>query len=176
MLVIFSIVACQNARGHEDETRRASSYHSYSQSPPYDFQYEERRYGKHAPVLTRKPGSDKGLYDGKLSSFLSPSRLNDRSSSRLSDHIYEDGFANERSNSRASDYSVSSGGDPFRSNIQSPNFQKDIGSPSSETSREFGSEDIVHHAVNRYPDASRDSGRVLHPQVILSQVSVHLKS
>ena len=45
---------------HDDEKRRASSYHSYSQSPPYDYQYEDRRYGKQAAALTRKPGSDKG--------------------------------------------------------------------------------------------------------------------
>ncbi|KAL0339867.1 UNVERIFIED_CONTAM: putative ADP-ribosylation factor GTPase-activating protein AGD14 [Sesamum radiatum] len=66
----------QSLRSHEDETRRASSYHSYSQSPPYDFQYEERRYGKHGPTLTR-PGSDRGFYEGKLASFLSPTHLND---------------------------------------------------------------------------------------------------
>ncbi|XP_027070839.1 probable ADP-ribosylation factor GTPase-activating protein AGD14 isoform X6 [Coffea arabica] len=147
----------QIARSHEDETRRASSYHSYSQSPPYDFQYEERQYGRHAPVLTRKPGSDRGLYEGKVSSFLSPSRLSDRSPSRLSDHIYEDRFGFGRSNSRVSDYS---------SSAQSPNFQKDIGSPSSETSREFCGEDIAHNAANRYPDsyANRGSGQMLYPQ------------
>nr|GMD48053.1 probable ADP-ribosylation factor GTPase-activating protein AGD14 [Ipomoea batatas] len=110
----------QNFRGHVDETRRASSYHSYSQSPPYDFQYEERLYGKHGPVLTRKPGSDRGLYEGKFSSFSSPSHL--------SDQAYEDRFANEGSNPRASDFSVSSGGDPFRSE-QSPNYQRDTGFP-----------------------------------------------
>ncbi|KAL3534816.1 hypothetical protein ACH5RR_003277 [Cinchona calisaya] len=164
----------QNARSLEDETRRASSYHSYSQSPPYDFQYEERRYGRHAPVLTRKPGSDRGLYDGKISSFLSPSRLGDCSPGNLSDHIYEDRFTHERSNSRVSDNSVSSGGDPFTSNVQLPDFQKDIGSPSSETSREFCSEDIVHHAVNQYPDsyARTDSGRMLPPQRTASSGSI----
>ena len=109
----------QNLRHHEDETRRASSYHSYSQSPPYDYQYEERRYGKQAHALTRKPGSDRGLYEGRLSSFFSPSRF--------SDQMHEDSFANEGSNPRASDYSVSSAGDPFRSDAQSPNFQRDIG-------------------------------------------------
>ncbi|KAG0498219.1 hypothetical protein HPP92_002910 [Vanilla planifolia] len=34
----------QDQKAHEE--RRASSYHSYSQSPPYDHQYEDRRYGK----------------------------------------------------------------------------------------------------------------------------------
>ncbi|XP_076909762.1 putative ADP-ribosylation factor GTPase-activating protein AGD14 [Bidens hawaiensis] len=96
-----------NHRNHEDETRRASSYHSYSQSPPYDYQYEERRYGKQAPALTKKPGSDRGMLR-----FLS--------TSRLSDHVQEDTFANEVVNARASDYSVTNGGDLLRSNSQSP--------------------------------------------------------
>lgn len=154
----------QIARSHEDETRRASSYHSYSQSPPYDFQYEERRYGRHAPVLTRKPGSDRGLYDGKVSSFLSPSRLSDRSPSHLSDHIYEDRFGFGRSNSRVLDYS---------SSAQSPNFQ-DIGSPSSGASREFCGEDIVHYGANRNPDsyANRGSGQMLHSQRTASSGSI----
>ncbi|KAL1553902.1 putative ADP-ribosylation factor GTPase-activating protein AGD14 isoform X4 [Salvia divinorum] len=78
----------QTIRSHEDETRRASSYHSYSQSPPYDFQYEERRYGKPMPSLGRKPGSDRGLYEGKLSSFSSPGQS--------SDQAYDERFANER--------------------------------------------------------------------------------
>ncbi|KAK9055551.1 hypothetical protein SSX86_026635 [Deinandra increscens subsp. villosa] len=94
-------------RNHEDETRRASSYHSYSQSPPYDYQYEERRYGKQAPALTKKPGSDRGMLR-----FLS--------TSRLSDHVQEDKFANEVANARVSDYSVTNGGDISRSDSQSP--------------------------------------------------------
>uniref|UniRef100_M1AAV9 ADP-ribosylation factor GTPase-activating protein AGD14 n=1 Tax=Solanum tuberosum TaxID=4113 RepID=M1AAV9_SOLTU len=138
----------QNLRNHDDDMRRASSYHSYSQSPPYDFQYEERRYGKNAPALSRKPGSDRGLYEGKVSSFLSPSRL--------SDHMYDDRFGNEGSNPRASDYSVSSGGDPFRSVAQSPNFQRGIGSPLSDTSRDISYEDIRH--------AKKDAGRILRAQ------------
>lgn len=107
----------QNLRNLEDETRRASSYHSYSQSPPYDHQYEDRRYGKQGAVLTRKPGSDRG-HEGKISSFV-------YSPGRLSEQMYEDRFANEGSGSgsRVSDYSVSSGGDPFRSDTQSPKFQ-----------------------------------------------------
>ncbi|XP_060177670.1 probable ADP-ribosylation factor GTPase-activating protein AGD14 isoform X1 [Lycium barbarum] len=138
----------QNLRNNDDDMRRASSYHSYSQSPPYDFQYEERRYGKHAPVLSRKPGSDRGLYEGKVSSFLSPSRL--------SDHIYEDRFANEGSNPRASDYSVSSGGDPFRAEAQSPSFQRDMGSPLSDTSRDISYEDVRH--------VKKDAGRISRAQ------------
>lgn len=138
----------QNLRNQDDDMRRASSYHSYSQSPPYDFQYEERRYGKHAPILSRKPGSDRGLYEGKVSSFLSPSRL--------SDHIYEDRFANEGSNPRASDYSVSGGGDPFRPEAQSPNFQRGIGSPLSDTSRDISYEDVRH--------VKKDAGRILRAQ------------
>ncbi|KAI7733271.1 hypothetical protein M8C21_007246 [Ambrosia artemisiifolia] len=96
-----------NLRIHEDETRRASSYHSYSQSPPYDYQYEERRYGKQAPALTKKPGSDRGM-------------LRILSTSRLSDHVQEDRFANEVASARVSDFSVTNGGDLFRSGTQSP--------------------------------------------------------
>ncbi|KAK4725624.1 hypothetical protein R3W88_028403 [Solanum pinnatisectum] len=138
----------ENLRNHDDDMRRASSYHSYSQSPPYDFQYEERRYGKNAPALSRKPGSDRGLYEGKVSSFLSPSRL--------SDHMYDGRFGNRGSNSRASDYSVSSGGDPFRSVAQSPNFQRGIGSPLSDTSRDISYEDVRH--------AKKDAERILRAQ------------
>ncbi|KAG2685385.1 hypothetical protein I3760_10G123000 [Carya illinoinensis] len=90
------------------------------QSPPYDYQYEDRRYGKQPAALTRKPGSDRGHYEGKMSSFI-------YSPGHLSDKVSEDRFANEGSISRVSDYSVSSAGDPFRSNSESPNFQKDVG-------------------------------------------------
>ncbi|KAM7529917.1 hypothetical protein LguiB_033327 [Lonicera macranthoides] len=152
----------QNLTNHEDETRRASSYHSFSQSPPYDYQYEERRYGKHAPALTRKPGSDRGIYERKAFSFVSPSRL--------SDHVYEDGFTNDGFKSRASDFSVSSGGDPFRTGAQSPTFQRDTGfsSPSSETSRDISSIDVLHQKVNTFadPNAKRDGEQVQHLQVI----------
>ncbi|KAK3198246.1 hypothetical protein Dsin_021661 [Dipteronia sinensis] len=115
----------QSLRSHEDVTRRASSYHSYSQSPPYDYQYEAQRYGKQAAVLTRKPGSDRGHYVGKISSFV-------YSPGRMSEQMFEDRFANEGSGSRISDYSVSSGGDPFRSGTESPNFN----SPPIQTSRD----------------------------------------
>ncbi|KAG5041904.1 hypothetical protein JHK87_005819 [Glycine soja] len=86
----------------EDDTRRASSYHSYSQSPPYDYQYEDRRYGKQAAALTRKPGSDKVCYERKISSIIF-------SPGRFSDHAYDDRFANERSGPRISDFSMSNG-------------------------------------------------------------------
>ncbi|GAY50710.1 hypothetical protein CUMW_128830 [Citrus unshiu] len=119
---------------HLDESRRASSYHSYSQSPPYDYQYEDRRYGKLGAVLTRKPGSDRGHYVGKISSLV-------HSPGRMSEQMFEDRFANEGSCSRISDYSVSSGGDPFRSGAQSPNFEKDAGfnSPPVQPSRDVSS-------------------------------------
>ncbi|XVF42686.1 hypothetical protein PTKIN_Ptkin01aG0384600 [Pterospermum kingtungense] len=111
----------QSLRNHEDEIRRASSYHSYSQSPPYDYQYEDRRYGKQvAAALSRKPGSDRGHYVGKVSSFV-------YSPGRLSDQMIEDRVSSEGSAPRISDYSTSSGGDPFKSGTGSPNFQKDIG-------------------------------------------------
>ncbi|KAL4571773.1 hypothetical protein LXL04_018538 [Taraxacum kok-saghyz] len=111
-------------RNNEDETRRASSYHSYSQSPPYDYQYEERRYGKQAPSLTKKPGSDRGMLR-----FLS--------TSRLSDHVQEDDrFANDVANTKArvSDFS----------GTQSPTFQSEIGfsSLSREMSKDNLTEDV----------------------------------
>lgn len=155
----------QNLRNHEDETRRASSYHSYSQSPPYDYQYEERRYGekrhgKHAPSLSRKPGSDRGNYGGRILSFLSPSRL--------SDHVHEDRFASEGSSARASDYSVSSGGDPFKSGIQSPTFPTDnrFSSPTNETSRDILGVEVQHHKVDTFLDVNgkRDVDQVLQVQ------------
>lgn len=73
--------------------------------------------------------------------------------------MYEDGFANERSGSRISDYTGSNGGDLFRSGVQSPNFQKDIGSPSSETPRDFSGEVVVNHTGSAYSEsyARRDT-------------------
>ncbi|XP_044499458.1 probable ADP-ribosylation factor GTPase-activating protein AGD14 isoform X2 [Mangifera indica] len=124
----------QGLGSHEDETRRASSYHSYSQSPPYDYQYEDRRYGKQNAALTRKPGSDRGHYVGKISNFV-------YSPGRMSDQVFEDRFANEGSGSRVSDFSVSSGGDIFRSGTESPNFEKNMGfnSPPLQPSRDISS-------------------------------------
>lgn len=147
----------------QDETRRASSYHSYSQSPPYDYQYEDRRYGKQGAILTRKPGSDRGLYEGKMSSFV-------YSPGRLSEQMYEDRFANEGSVSRVSDYSASSGGDPFRSGTESPNFQKDIGfsSPPFQPSRDILSEDIRRQPMHTFSEANakKDADGIPCQQVI----------
>ncbi|KAL5719490.1 hypothetical protein ACHQM5_012259 [Ranunculus cassubicifolius] len=112
----------QSLQNLDDETRRASSYHSYSQSPPYEYQYEDRKYGKPVGVLSRKPGSDRGHYEGKISSFA-------YSPGRRAEQMYEERFANEGPNSRVTDYSVSSGVDPFRSDNQSPNFQGKTSSP-----------------------------------------------
>ncbi|KAE9465775.1 hypothetical protein C3L33_02322, partial [Rhododendron williamsianum] len=149
-----------DVRHHEEETRRASSYHSYSQSPPYDYQYEERRYGKQAPALTRKPGSDRGLYEGRISSFFSPSRF--------SDQIHEDSFANEGSNPRASGYTVSSPSDAFRSDTQSPSFQRDIGfnSPPYQTSRDMLNEQIPRQTMRTLSEshAMADADKVHRPQ------------
>ncbi|KAI8562650.1 hypothetical protein RHMOL_Rhmol03G0051000 [Rhododendron molle] len=150
----------QDVRHHEEETRRASSYHSYSQSPPYDYQYEERRYGKQAHALTRKPGSDRGLYEGRISSFFSPSRF--------SDQMHEDNFANEGSNLRASDYTVSSPSDAFRSGTQSPSFQRDIGfrSPPYQTSRDMLNEQIPRQTMRTLSEshAMSDADKVHRPQ------------
>lgn len=128
----------QDLKNHEDETRRASSYHSYSQSPPYDYQYEERRYGKQAFALTRKAGSDRGL---KTSSFLSPSHS--------SDNGFDGSFSNEGSN----------GSDIHKYETQAPTFQTGFGfsSPSSESSRDVFNEEISQHNVNTYSDAHTKS-------------------
>ncbi|KAK8514550.1 hypothetical protein V6N13_103287 [Hibiscus sabdariffa] len=152
----------QSHRNHEDEGRRASSYHSYSQSPPYDYQYEDRRYGKQvAAALSRKPGSDRGNYVGKVSSFV-------YSPGRLSDQMLEDRFANEGSAPRVSDFSVSSGGDPFTSGTGSPNFRKDVGfaSPTFQSQRDVLSEDTHHQTINPSLDSSsqKDAGGISLPQ------------
>jgi len=104
----------QNQKAHEEEHRRASSYHSFSQSPPYDYQYEEQRNGKQSAFLSRKPGSDRGL-DGKISGFA-------YSSHNLHERMSEDRFAGESCGSRSSNCSGSSMSDTVRTAPQSPNF------------------------------------------------------
>ncbi|XP_020108923.1 probable ADP-ribosylation factor GTPase-activating protein AGD14 isoform X3 [Ananas comosus] len=137
----------QNHRNHE-EHRRASSYHSYSQSPPYEYQYEERRYGKQTGMLSRKPGSDRGNYEGKISSFIcSPGSQRDQN--------YEDRFANESCGSRNSDYSVSSCGDPFRVDAQSPNFQEaGYSSPPSQPVRDILIDNARPHTTISYSQST----------------------
>ncbi|GAB2230196.1 hypothetical protein Drorol1_Dr00014454 [Drosera rotundifolia] len=138
----------------EKETRRASSYHSFSQSPPYDFQYEDRQNRKHGAALTRKPGSDLGIYDRKVSSFVySPGGSSEQ-------------FANEGSGSRASDFSISSGGDQFRSSPQSPNFQKDSGYSSPTMDPTSGRVPAAH--------VKKDTCAVPHPQRTKSSGSLGL--
>ncbi|OEL28250.1 hypothetical protein BAE44_0010730, partial [Dichanthelium oligosanthes] len=109
---LYSIV--QNQKAHEEEHRRASSYHSFSQSPPYDYQYEEQRNGKQSAFLSRKPGSDRGL-EGKISGFA-------YSSHSLHERMSEDGFAGKSCGSRTSNCSGSSMSDTVRTAPQSPNF------------------------------------------------------
>ncbi|KAF0892112.1 hypothetical protein E2562_013491 [Oryza meyeriana var. granulata] len=133
----------ESVKSTESDMRRPSSYHSYSQSPPYDFQYEDRRYGKQVDTLARRP-SDRALFDGKLGSLLySPGRLRDQ--------MHEDRFANESSGSRFSDFSASSTGD-FRNDVLSPSSQ-DTGysSPSIHHSRNVSSENPPSH---RPPNAT----------------------
>ncbi|XP_068663783.1 probable ADP-ribosylation factor GTPase-activating protein AGD14 isoform X2 [Aristolochia californica] len=144
----------QNHRNNEEEHRRASSYHSYSQSPPYEHQYEERRYGRQAVMLTRKPGSDRGHYDGKISSFI-------HSSGHSLEQMYEDRFANEGSGAQASDYSVSSAGDPFRSGAQSPSSLKDIriSSPPVHAGKEILSDDAGRLHISSYSEANTKRDR-----------------
>ncbi|CAK8578630.1 unnamed protein product [Lathyrus sativus] len=148
---------------HDDEIRRASSYHSYSQSPPYDNQYEDRRYGKQAGALTRKPGSDKFCYEGKMSSII-------YSPGRFSDNAYDERFANERSGPRNSDFSASSGHVQFKSDVQSPQFRKDVefNSPSHKRTGSSSSEDVLTQAKNAALEsnaaAKRDADGIRHPQ------------
>ncbi|XP_062211093.1 probable ADP-ribosylation factor GTPase-activating protein AGD14 isoform X2 [Phragmites australis] len=104
----------QNQKAHEEEHRRASSYHSFSQSPPYDHQYEDRRIGKQSAFLSRKPGSDRG-HDGKISGFAYRSHS-------LHERMTEDGFGSESCGSRTSNCSGSSMSDTVRTAPQSPNF------------------------------------------------------
>lgn len=87
--------------------------------------------------MTRKPGSDKGRYEGKMTSVI-------YSPGHFSDHASEDRFANEGSGPRISDYSVSSGGEQFKSGVQSPKFHQDIGfsSPSHQRSSAGSSEEV----------------------------------
>ncbi|CAM0873047.1 unnamed protein product [Alopecurus aequalis] len=104
----------QIQKSHAEEHRRASSYHSFSQSPPNDFQYEERRNGKQPAMLSRKPGSDRG-HDGKMSEFSYHSRS-------LHERMSEDQFANDTRGSTTSDCSGSSLSDTLRAAPESPNF------------------------------------------------------
>ncbi|KAJ1297356.1 hypothetical protein BS78_01G369200 [Paspalum vaginatum] len=103
----------QSQTAHE-EHRRASSYHSFSQSPPYDNQYEERHAGKQSAFLSRKPGSDRGR-EGKISGFA-------YSAQSLHERMSEDGFAGESCGSRSSNCSGSSMSDTVKTAPQSPSF------------------------------------------------------
>ncbi|KAG8478787.1 hypothetical protein CXB51_028619 [Gossypium anomalum] len=164
----------QSLGNQEDNRRRPSSYHSYSESPPYDYQYEDRRYGKQvAATLSRKPGSDRGFYVRKASSFM-------YSPGRSSDHIFEDRFANEGSAPRVSYYSVSSGGDTFKSGTGSPNFQKEVvfGSPNSQPQTEILSEDARHQTSYLFvdPNSKKDAAGISHPQVRYLRLLILFKS
>ncbi|KAG2601503.1 hypothetical protein PVAP13_5KG437700 [Panicum virgatum] len=145
----------ESVKSNENEMRRPSSYHSYSQSPPYDFQYEDRRYGKQVDTLARRP-SDRALFDGKLGNFLfSPGRLRDQ--------MNEDRFANESSGSRFSDFSASSTGD-FRNDVLSPSSQETgYSSPSAHHSRNVSAE---NPQSQKYPNVTSqiDLNGVRRPQ------------
>ncbi|XP_066351529.1 probable ADP-ribosylation factor GTPase-activating protein AGD14 isoform X2 [Miscanthus floridulus] len=108
----------QNQKAHEQEHRRPSSYHSFSQSPPYDCQYEERHNGKQSAFLSRKPGSDRGR-EGKISGYS-------YSSHSLRERMSQDGFTGESCGSRTSNCSGSSTGDTVKSAPQSPNFPDNV--------------------------------------------------
>nr|XP_009408380.1 PREDICTED: probable ADP-ribosylation factor GTPase-activating protein AGD14 isoform X1 [Musa acuminata subsp. malaccensis] len=135
----------ESSKNHELEQRRASSYHSFSQSPPYEYQYEDRRYGKQFGMLNRKPGSNQGHYDGKTGSSI-------YSSSHVT---YEDRFANESSGSRMSDFSISSAGDTFKYDVQSLSSQ-DNGccSPSLYLSRDAIHKDAKQQTLNQFTETN----------------------
>ncbi|KAG8055015.1 hypothetical protein GUJ93_ZPchr0001g32429 [Zizania palustris] len=65
----------ESAKSNESDTRRPSSYHSYSQSPPYDFQYEDRRYGH----------SRDQVHEDRFANESSGSRFSDFSASSTGD-------------------------------------------------------------------------------------------
>lgn len=148
----------QSLKNNEDH-RRASSYHSFSQSPPYEHQYEDRLYGKQSGILSRKPGSDHGRYEGKMSSFIS-------SPGSQGEQLYEDKFANE-GGSRASDYSVSSTADPVRSDGKSPNFQDSYNNPPIQQVRNILIEESGPRTLNTHSGANdrRDFLGFPRPQV-----------
>ena len=101
-------------------------------------------------MLTRKPGSDRGLYDGKIStSAFSPGRM--------SDQMYEDRFANDSS------------GDPFRSNSQSPNFLKGNGfsSPPIHPSRDTLIGDAQQQTINTHAEENSRRDWLPRPQVVV---------
>lgn len=81
------------------------------------------------------------------------------SSARLSDYTNDGTFANEGSYPRMSDYSGSGGSDLFRSDVLSPSYQRDTGSPFSETSRDISREVPPLHK------SDADNSK-FHPQVI----------
>lgn len=98
-------------------------------------------------MLTRKPGSDHGLYEGKISSFM-------YSPSYQGKQTHEDKFANETPNSRNSDYSVTSGGDSSRCG-QSPNLQDGgYSSPPLRQVRAILIEGMQPPRLNTNPDAN----------------------
>ncbi|XP_072954205.1 probable ADP-ribosylation factor GTPase-activating protein AGD14 [Typha angustifolia] len=149
----------EGLKNNDEDERRASSYHSYSQSPPYDFQYEDRRYGKQTGMLTRRTGSERVLYQSKISSFL-------HSPGHPREQIHEDRFANESPGSRFSDSSVSSSVDQSKYDGQSPNSQ-DTGyySPPVRQARDILVEDLQNQTL-KYSGAAvrRDSDEIQQPQ------------
>lgn len=114
---LYSIPSTQIKKSHQEEHRRASSYHSFSQSPPNDYQYEERRNRKQPAMLSRKPSSDRG-HDGKMPGFSYRSHS-------LQERMSEDQFANESRGPRTSDCSGSSMSGTFGTAPKSPDFFDD---------------------------------------------------
>lgn len=114
-------------------------------------------------MLTRKPGSDRGTFEGKISSLI-------YSPGRLGEQMYEDRFANEISGPRISDFSVSSTGDTLKFDGQSPNFQRDSTCvTNSQQVRDILIEDGRCQVSTQY---SEENPRRNAESVLRSQVSV----
>lgn len=112
-------------------------------------------------MLSRRPGSDRAIYEGRLRSFIfSPGRMRE--------NMYEDRFANDSSGSRFSDFSLSSASDQFRYDAKSPSSQ-DTGyhSPPVHQLRDVLIEDQPK-ILNEHSDvvARRDLDGIQRPQVI----------
>ncbi|KAJ0979108.1 hypothetical protein J5N97_014582 [Dioscorea zingiberensis] len=147
----------KNLKSHEDH-RRSRSYHSHSQSPIYDHQYEETRQGKKPGVLTRKPGSDRGQYEGKISSFL-------HSPDQLPKQMHEERFSDESSILKTSD-KIGIVVSPFKFGEHSPNFQDErCNSPPSQKVRDILDQDAKSQPSNTQYKANvrQDLNGIPHP-------------
>ncbi|RZB47539.1 putative ADP-ribosylation factor GTPase-activating protein AGD14 isoform B [Glycine soja] len=106
---------------------------------------------------TRKPGSDKVCYEGKISSIIF-------SPGSFSKHSYDDRFANEGSGPRISDFSMSNGGEQIKTDVQH--------------SGTCSSEDVWSHAINMFleTNSKRDADGIHRLQYFFSPRTTSLGS